>query len=329
MPTSPKRRATFAKVQSGSRAIPWDRLTCQHRKRELFSREAAFREAWATFPDIFHSQVQRLLHRTATIVLKPEAIAGRRLDAVLTVLRREGFVPLVARPLLLSQPMACALWQYQWNKATVDRIRLHLYVAQRCSSLFIILEDQKPELIIPASVRLWGLKGPTDERRREPYHLRSAIGMKNRMIGFVHTADEPADIVREQGLFFDENERTALWLEAAAALGSDRTSAVRRVGRLLEGQTPAHSIDISEVAERLRQRGDHQTHQLLQALEFGENWTLREIATQFGDLCDEAARWDFVTLAAELIAHDLPHAEPILSAMVLEQVRRKWMDATH
>jgi hypothetical protein len=66
---------------------------------------------------------------------------------------------------------------------------------------------------------------------------------------------------------------------------------------------------------------------LLADIEQGRRRALSWIRAGFPDLAnDEDARWDFIVLAAELIAHDLPGVSPILDAQALPLVRRAWLE---
>lgn len=56
-------------------------------------------------------------------------------------------------------------------------------------------------------MRLQQFKGPTLPRQRAAHHLRAGLGPPNRLLNFVHAADEPADVLREVGLLLDRPTR--------------------------------------------------------------------------------------------------------------------------
>ena len=80
---------------------------------------------------------------------------------------------------------------------------------------------------MPATVRLSNLKGGPDAATRGAGSLRSALRSANRLFTFVHTADEPADIVRELAVFFDRDERRRLLAEATGVEPAGRPPAGR------------------------------------------------------------------------------------------------------
>lgn len=318
--------APLPPVSHGYPSVPWHRLTQQKTKLELYSQEASTVEAWMQVQAQFGEQAPTQLGRIATITLKPEAMVGRRLTSVLDYLQAQGFMPLVCRRLQLTRTLAHTLWRFQWNKATVDRTRLHIYVAQRCDWLWIALEDRNPPSRLPASVRLWGLKGAVDARLRTPDQLRTVLRMKNRMLGFVHTADEPADIVRELGLFFGYEQRASLLRLIASRIGRDCFTEVAGAGQQLEDRTIEHSVDAAEVIERLKRRGP--TAALAALLEgWGKrHYALDEVRAAFGPPVDETARWDFIVLGTEFIEYDYPEVKAVLDAQAIHNVVKRWQE---
>lgn len=58
----------------------------------------------------------------------------------------------------------------------------------------------------PLSVRLTEQKGAAKETLRSKYHLRSILKPLNIILNYVHTADEPADVIREIGILCGTSE---------------------------------------------------------------------------------------------------------------------------
>ena len=71
-------------------------------------------------------------------------------------------------------------------------------------------------------MKLWRMKGAALAERRTPEHLRTALRMHNRMLGFVHTPDEPADAVRELAILLDEGALSRLLSESLVAFAHGR-----------------------------------------------------------------------------------------------------------
>jgi hypothetical protein len=77
-------------------------------------------------------------------------------------------------------------------------------------SLLVLLRDDHAIRRVPASVRLQMLKGPSFPQRQAKHHLRRVLRSWSRLLKFIHTPDEPVDLLREIGILFDEVGRRTL-----------------------------------------------------------------------------------------------------------------------
>ena len=98
------------------------------------------------------------------------------------------------------------LWRYQWNMATPQRQALQEQIMTSFDSLLVIVRRSSP-IRVPTTVYLTDLKGPSLPADRKPEHLRTVLNSTNPVLNFVHTADEPADVIRELGIYFDAGQR--------------------------------------------------------------------------------------------------------------------------
>jgi len=101
-----------------------------------------------------------------------------------------------------------ALWRYQWNMATPQRRALQEQIMTCFDSLVIVVRMARP-IRVPTTVYLTDLKGPSLPADRKPEHLRTLLDSSNAILNFVHTADEPADVIRELGIYLDTAQRAA------------------------------------------------------------------------------------------------------------------------
>jgi nucleoside diphosphate kinase len=303
------------------RAPDWSQLTKSPEKQRLYRDDLEVRDALADFRAAFGADAESVLRGLAMLMFKPEAVKRGCLGAVLDFLAERELVPIASRLVDLDRGRCLALWRYQWNKATIDRVRLHVLTAAQVPWLAVVVRDAAQGDGVPPAVRLWGLKGPTDPARRHAGHLRTVLGMTNRMLGFVHTSDEPADVLREHGVLLDEHERAAWLRELGSSLEADRGADVRRAAAALEARTERHSVDLAEVAERLRggPRGE-----LGAAALAGERHALADVVAAFGEPRTDAERWDLITLASGLIEHDLPGVSAVLDPGALEVIQDRW-----
>lgn len=291
----------------------------QPRKSALFVHEFVGEEAWADIVSAYGDDAGSLLRRTTFIMFKPDSVVKRRIVAALDFLSANGFFPVAARALTIRRNAAHHVWRYQWNAASVDRMVLATRANEEGEALFVMLRDGAPE-DIPASVRLWLLKGSVFAEHRTPGQLRSRLDVRNRMLGYVHTPDEPADIVRELGILFPQAERQALLSDAAAGHPFDILPLIDR----LEAAAPEHSLDLDEVIARRDGAFGGRLAGFRARAEAGDKLSLAELANVFGPLESHCDRWDFITAGSLLIRHEKPGVEPVLDALAVRDVAALW-----
>ncbi|MFJ3825455.1 nucleoside-diphosphate kinase [Streptomyces nodosus] len=291
-------------------------LSREGRKRETYAVDPYYRDAWDDLADLLGTErtVADQLHRVAPMVLKPDAVAVRGGARLLTAVRAAGFVPVAWRKVRFDRHTSRELWRYQLNVATRERIDLMDMIMPIGESLYILLRDTT-ESEIPATARLSDMKGPTRPEDREAYHLRRiAGGAQASALTYIHVADEPADILRELGVFFERSERKRL----LAALDSRRDVTQQVLAALTEVEACTEASDLfwKPALDRLdAQLSSHPNSAelavLLQQVRSGrsKDWqSLLALADRFGM---QWSRWDRISVAAQLGARHLA-AEPVI-----------------
>jgi hypothetical protein len=205
-----------------------------------------------------------------------------------------------------------ALWRWNWNRFRVDRLELCTRLFAATGTLVVLLAATPQP--VPASVRLSNLKGGPDAASRTGGSMRSALRSVNRLFTFVHTADEPADIVRELAVFFDRDERRRLLAEATGLAPADLRLAERV--RRLEQAHPEHDLDADAAVARLGRRpgGAAGAAALRAALDAGTplDWAqIRALAAPL-DLGVPGELWDVLSVAAELMVMERQEALDLL-----------------
>lgn len=302
--------------------MDWSQLTRHPDKARLYRDEPVCIEFGSHLDGAVGGTIDRLRDLTL-LILKPEALRRHASGRVLDFLASHGYVPLASRQVWFHATTSHLLWRYQWTKATPDRMRLHCRMGRDAPSLLILLRSSST-VAVPASVRLWGLKGSTDGSRRSPDALRTVVGMSNRMIAFVHCPDEPADVVRDLGILWPSSDRAALF----DAINSSRTGlsacgSVCAGAEALERQVARHTVDSTEVVGRHR-RCPGGCGRIAVAVDQGEIWSLSDVEAGFGAPVDDRQRWDLFTLAAELIRHDAPGRTAVIAPESYQEVRAAW-----
>ncbi|MEO3784953.1 AfsA-related hotdog domain-containing protein [Actinocorallia sp. B10E7] len=225
-------------------------LSALPRKRALFSVDSYFRDGWDDLLEVVPDP-WALLERHASLLLKPDAVAGRRLEAALEWLLEQDAVIVAAEAVTLDRHSTRAMWWYQWNVATKERRDLADALVGAGAGLLLVA--RLPEAPIPATLRLSNLKGPADPARREPWQLRHRLANDDFLVNFVHTADEPADLVREFGILLDGPDRRRVYADLVA--GADKEAEARALVEELYRRSPGHDLSC-ELARKRRERGE-------------------------------------------------------------------------
>ncbi|MBL1074556.1 nucleoside-diphosphate kinase [Nocardia sp. 2] len=183
----------------------------------------------------------------ALLLLKPDAIVARAVEPTLDWLRGNGFRVVAARKTAVDRHLARALWYFAWNIASPERRRLADLLVGISEVLVLVVHGPDGEL--PVQARLTAAKGPTDPRKRKPGELRHLVGKDNYLLNLVHTPDDPADVLRELAIYFDEHDRAELLHEVCSNL--DRTAEATELARVLYAETPARSFDRADAVTAL------------------------------------------------------------------------------
>lgn len=182
------------------------------------------------------------------LLLKPDAIVARSVEPTLEWLPANGFRVVAARRMTVNPHLVRALWYFAWNIASRERRRLADLLVGISDVLVLVVGAPDGELPVP--IRLTEAKGPTDPRRRQPGELRYALGRHNFLLNLVHTPDDPADVLRELAIYFDEDTRAEVLAEALA--GEDRSADAAAAAAHLYGTVPARSFEREEALRVVR-----------------------------------------------------------------------------
>lgn len=282
-------------------------------KRELFALDTHFREAW---PDL--EPARPLLHRLALVVFKPDALVGRRIGPCLELLGEHGFRVAAARTFTYDRLSIRETWRYQFNIASRDRIDVVDVLLTVAPSLLVVLRDERPLDGCPASVRLGSLKGPSEPALRRAGQLRYELGVLTTLFNFVHTSDEPADIVRELGVLLGADERRQLAEELCG--GHDRTAQALRMAAELEARHPAHDLDCAAALARLEAAPQEAVRRSAQAARERRPGAWRELLAAI-PMVDP---WDALAVATATIDCNVPGLEPMVEGVAGDAWVRRW-----
>ncbi|MFF8919408.1 hypothetical protein ACF08M_40540 [Streptomyces sp. NPDC015032] len=211
-------------------------------KDTVFAADIWAREGWASAElTLGGAGAHRFADRIAVTWLRPDAFAAGTARRVLAAVAERGFRVLAARPVHLGPAGARALWAYMCRWATVERLWLLDAVVALGPGLLVLWADDT-DSPLPASARLTAGKGNGAPGRRDGQSLRDLAGALNRVLTMVHTADEPADVIRELAVFCPSwQERVLLIEEAATRLAEGTAGSWEAACRQVETELPAQA----------------------------------------------------------------------------------------
>lgn len=228
-------------------------LSCSVRKRQLFAVDPYFRDAWDDMLERWGAEetIDRL-RTLASVIYRPDALVVRGVRRGLNATRALGFVPIAGATFRYNRFTTREGWRYQLNIATRERIDVMDMIMPATDSLYLMMKHTSPDERLPASTYLSSQKGPSLPEHREPHHLRALIGEAQvSVLTYLHISDEPADLIRELGVFFDRPQRMEIL--NAIEVDQDFSPTLEPLIEQLYREIPPHQLDFTETIDRVTQ----------------------------------------------------------------------------
>ena len=216
------RQISFGSLGAEWSSVPWEELTKLEEKKELYRFEPFFRESWSDLLNELGRDAVGALHRHATICFLPDATAGRRIWPGINFLQSQGFEVVSIQEVNYDWQIYNAEWRFQINDTTLERISLSHDLCERGPVLFVLLRDKSTSYGVPATVRLRRMKGASNPKLRTGKNLRDTLNSTNRLLKFIHTSDEPIDLVRVLGSTMERPDRLSVIQNMKASSPSPR-----------------------------------------------------------------------------------------------------------
>lgn len=312
-------RGVLSETDNRARALPPEgvRLTTVGEKLELYGFDPYFRDGCDDVRAIMDGGGKVDLWNNSFLIFRPDAVVTRSISRGIEVLQENGFSVLRIYEFHYTHLIVREGWRYQHNINTRDRVAAMDLLMTSTPSLLCLLRTECGDDDLPASARLKLLKGPSAPENRKPGQLRYEMGgVQASMFGFVHAPDEPADLLRELGIFLDPARRRQAYDCLADEPKPLTKQQIESTVADIYARTPAHDLQVTSVLEELQQRGRVPTALLTEIeggvpLELGETLTQLMTDPSFGML-DAIAIAARITSKAHMagLAPVLPDADP-------------------
>jgi hypothetical protein len=157
------------------------------------------------------------LHEFALLLLKPECQFGFHPSSWINLVRDAGFQHMTGIQFEWTPDLANSLWKYE---PLVEGHQASDYIDLWATGPgYAAVFARSKTNADPATLMMTQLKGRSTYTLQKPGTIRKAIGQDLLLLTYVHTCDEPLDIVRELGFILDHDVRilpsTSCWPEQA------------------------------------------------------------------------------------------------------------------
>lgn len=229
-------------------------LSCFPEKLACYAADEAFCAGWRTIEAMERdgTLVLSRLWNIGSVLFKSDSLLRGNTRIGMDALAHAGFHVRVGREVTFPPPLVREFWRYSLGRYSDERIALLARLLSEAPSLYLLVEAERPDERVPTALRLTDFKGEPVPELRAPGKLRSALGPpQSALLNYVHTGDEPADVVRELGLLFDQAERRRCLADALAGSGA---AARALCDRLLPCAASRVDLDFESALKRVRER---------------------------------------------------------------------------
>lgn len=261
-----------------------------------YTYEGFLREASYDFYKALGEDWEKTMNQFSYVLVKPDALAARSLEALFLSLQNSGFEPLACVEVNLTPNTWRSIWRYQIYRAPVARLVLldRLY-SMSISYLILVQDVSRSSFFSSASARLKSIKGGAHSYNRKKEDLRSLIGAKTGVLSFIHTPDESLDMIREFGILLSREQRynIAKVIHQPVAFFPNEE---------LYQNIPYHNLNVLDCTKRIE--GACQESELIISLcdlvnkNQNVNVEVDELLNEFDRLNVEINPWDIITFCA-------------------------------
>ncbi|WP_027160357.1 nucleoside-diphosphate kinase [Methylobacter luteus] len=186
-----------------------DWLSCFKEKRVIYYHDEYFMRGWSHFLSAFGLEqlLRDYLWNLGLLLAKPEAVESGKGIVIRDFLHNAGYQTLAIERLNIDAEKTHHLWRYAKGRYTDERFQLLVELMGAGPSVLFVVKHSQIDERLPLSIRLTDLKGSTDPRERSGDCLRAVCGgMQSIFLNYIHTSDEPCDVVRELGILLNSEQ---------------------------------------------------------------------------------------------------------------------------
>jgi nucleoside-diphosphate kinase len=134
-------------------------------------------------------------------IIKPDAVAGKKIRAILAQRQQAGFIPRAARLVRLTQAEAGAFYEVHRGRPFYNDL-VEFMTSGPCMPMALERDN--------AVAQLRTVIGATDPAEAAPGTIRKLFA-ESKGKNAIHASDSPENAAREVAFFFTEGELAGLW----------------------------------------------------------------------------------------------------------------------
>ncbi|MBJ8107560.1 MULTISPECIES: nucleoside-diphosphate kinase [Bacillus cereus group] len=180
---------------------------CPKNKFDLYFNDIFFLEGYNSVLE--EKLSTETLNNTALMVLKPDCIIANKQKIIFEYLNNNGYQIISINKINYHKHLIRSDWYYQINIASKERLLLVDKFLSFGPSYVVFLKRNEFKKT-PATVELTSKKGSSIPELRNPGDIRYELGVVSAQLNFIHTADDPMDLIRSLGLYFGYKQRSKL-----------------------------------------------------------------------------------------------------------------------
>jgi hypothetical protein len=176
-------------------------------KLALYSHDIYFMETWWALGAQGRDRPHDICRPFTYLLFKPDGLRRETVGKALAAMECKQFVVKHYELVELSRHATRALWQYDLNLATAERMCAVDVLFSSRQSLLVCFEF-RGDAGGDAAQRAAAFKGPSRPTADKPLraeHLRSVIGSWGGMLNFIHSPDDVWDFMRELAILVDRD----------------------------------------------------------------------------------------------------------------------------
>ncbi|MBX7066825.1 MAG: phosphotransferase [Parachlamydiales bacterium] len=217
--------------------------------RQKYSVDPFFRFSFETFRESVED-LDSFFNEYTYLIIKPDGLVGGCFASTIKTLNEYGFEISGWDVFEFTSNGVKQFWYNESKFFPLDRFRLFEKILSDKPSVVFLLRDKRRDRENPCE-RLSKLKGSAESQKREAWHIRTKIGVRCPLLGFIHTPDSPLSMIRELGIILGEKKCKRFLIEGIGNSQEDKQQELNQFKQELYSKIVMHDLDELKSKDRL------------------------------------------------------------------------------